>query len=213
MRVLQPARPRRPPPPGRALPAVNLAAKLLLVGLLAFSLLASDMPQFAGKAMTARALTYPLAALVVPLAWWLRGRPRPYPHLLDALLVAPFLVDVAGNALDLYSTAWFDGAAHLLNWALLVTAFGTLVVRQPLGRAIAAALAVGFGSVTHTLWELVEYGVMALGSSGLQLTYADTIADLALSLTGSLLGAVVTVTVLWWRRPRGGVGRTARDAG
>ena len=59
-----------------------------------------DLPQFAGKAMTGRAIGYPLAALAVPAAWWLLGRRRgaAYPFAVDVLVVLPFLIDMAGNA-------------------------------------------------------------------------------------------------------------------
>jgi hypothetical protein len=180
--------------------ALNLLLKALLVALLVLSVL-SQAPHLEGKAMAARALTYPIAALAVPVGWWACGRPGPYPHALDALVVAPFLIDVAGNVADLYASSWFDEVAHLVNWAILVTACGLLLSRLRVGRLAAAGLALGFGSVTHTLWELAEYGVMSLGSSGLQLTYGDTIGDLALSLTGSALGAALTATVVWRRRP------------
>ena len=80
---------------------LNLAAKAVLVGMLAYSVAGPDLRHLAGKAMTVRALLYPLAALLVPIGWW------------------------------------------------------------------------------------------ALGSSGLQLTYSDTIGDLGLSLAGSLAGALL----------------------
>lgn len=175
---------------------LNLLAKAALVALLALSLV-SDAPQFAGKAMGARALAYPLAALLVPVVWWARRRPRPYPHGLDLLVVLPFLVDVGGNVAGLYATRWFDDAAHLVNWAFLATAAGLVFLRLGVGRVAAAALALGAGSVSHTLWEIVEWGVARLGSSGLDLTYEDTIGDLALSLTGSAIGALLTATLLW----------------
>ena len=179
---------------------LNVAAKLLLAGLLIFSLVASDLPQFAGKAMTARALTYPWSALLVPAVWWLRGRPSPYPHLVDALIVLPFLIDVAGNAANLYNTTrYFDDIAHFVNWALLVTAFGAIVASLPLGRLNAAALTLGFGTTANVLWEIAEYIVMRLGSSGLQLTYEDTIGDLALSFCGTLVGVLLTAALLWGR--------------
>ena len=184
----------------RLLLVLNVAVKLVLVGLLIFSLAAPDLPQFAGKAMTARALTYPWSALLVPVLWWLRGRPSPYPHLIDALIVLPFLVDVAGNAANLYNTTrHFDDIAHFVNWALLVAAFGAIVASLPLGRLNAAALTLGFGTTTNVLWEIAEYMVMRLGSSGLQLTYEDTIGDLALSLCGTLVGVLLTATLLWGR--------------
>lgn len=176
----------------------NLALKALFVGLLVLGVVASDWPQFQGKAMTARALTFPLAALIVPALWWLRGAARPYPHLLDILVVLPFVIDSSGNAFNLYNTTeFFDGFAHWLNWAILVTAFGLAVSTLRLSRLNVFALAVGFGATTHICWEVIEYGLMQLGSSGLQLTYADTINDLVLSLLGSICGAAVTTTVLW----------------
>lgn len=180
--------------------------KGVLLGLLIFAVLAPELPRFAGKAMGLRALTYPIAALVVPAVWLLR-RPRgPYPHLLDALLVLPFVVDTAGNALELFDTVnHFDDLAHGLNWALLTAAFGAAVARTGIGRLNAAGLAVGFGATTHVLWELGEYVVMTYGSNELDLTYTDTIGDLAVSLAGTMAGALATVTALWAReRAEGG---------
>ncbi len=173
--------------------------------MLAFALLDPDLPQFAGKAMTGRAIGYPVAALLVPVAWWLVGRPRrsPYPYAVDVLLVLPFLVDMVGNAADLYdSIGWWDDANHLVNWAILVAGFGQLLVRTRLSRPVVAALAVGFGAVTAILWEFLEYVTFIRHSSELRTAYTDTLGDLALGLTGSVAAALLTVTVLWPRRLR-----------
>lgn len=178
---------------------LNLGVKALLVGLLLFSV-ASDLARFNGKAMLARALTYPLAALIVPIVWRLRGRPEPYPHLIDILIVLPFVIDTGGNVLDLYSIWWFDDVAHFLNWLILVSAFALALRRTSLGRLPSWSIAVGFGAATEILWELGEYAVMKLGSSGLQLTYEDTIGDLALGGAGTLLGA--TLVSVAWRHSR-----------
>jgi hypothetical protein len=177
---------------------LNLSAKVTLVALLLLGVAAPDWPQFHGKAMLARALSFPLAALLVPVLWAVRGRPRPYPHLLDFLVVLPFIVDSGGNAVNLYNTTTvFDRIAHWFNWAVLTTGFGLLMSSLPLARWNVFALAVGFGATTHIAWEVIEYGLMQLGSSGLQLTYGDTIDDLVLSLVGSLTGAILVCTVLW----------------
>jgi hypothetical protein len=179
---------------------LDLAVKALLIGLLAFAVARPDLPQFDGKAMLGRALTYPIAALIVPVTWWLlsRSRPREYPYALDMLLVLPFLIDVAGNATNLYDTiSWWDDLNHFVNWAILVSAFGQLLLRLRLERWAAAGLAVGFGAVTAVLWEFAEYYTFIRNSPELRTAYTDTLGDLALGLTGSVLAAAITVTVLW----------------
>ena len=178
---------------------LDLAVKALLV----FALARPDLPQFHGKAMVARAATYPLAALIVPAWWWLRGRRRgsSYPYALDTLLVLPFLIDVAGNAANLYdSVDWWDDANHFVNWAILVSAFGLLLVALRVGRWEAFGLAVGFGAVTAMLWEFAEYYTFIRHSSELETAYTDTLGDLALGLGGSVLAATLTVTLLWPKR-------------
>lgn len=178
---------------------LNLLAKALLLALIAWAVIHTDLPRFAGKAMTTRALAYPFALVLVPIGWFLAGRPRPYPHGADALLATPFLVDVAGNVANLYDTlSWFDDAAHAVTWFLLVLAVGSLLARLHLPAWAVAGLAIGFGSVTHVLWEIAEYLLMQSGSSGLHLTYGDTIGDLAMSLTGSVLAGLV----VGWRATR-----------
>jgi hypothetical protein len=174
---------------------VDLAVKAALIGLLLVAVLRPNLPQFEGKAMAGRALTYPLAALVVPVVWWLYGRRRSerYPYALDILLVLPFLVDVAGNALDLYDQIdWWDDANHFVNWGLLTAAFGQLLLRLPVGRITTAALAVGFGAVTAVLWEFAEYFAFIRNSPELDTAYTDTLGDLALGFTGSVVAALIT---------------------
>jgi hypothetical protein len=184
---------------------LDVALKAALVGLLLLAVARPDLPQFEGKAMTGRALTYPLAAVIVPVVWWFRGRGRwSYPFALDILLVLPFLIDVAGNALDLYDTIdWWDDANHFVNWAILTAAFGQLLLRLRVGRWEAFGLAVGFGAVTAMLWEFAEYFTFIRNSPELRTAYIDTLGDLALGLGGSTLAAALTVTVLWHRpQPR-----------
>jgi hypothetical protein len=187
----------------RRLPAVfwlDVAVKVALVGLLLLAVLRPDLPQFEGKAIGGRALTYPLAAIVVPVGWWFWGRGRgwSYPYVVDICLVLPFLIDVVGNALDLYdSISWWDDLNHFVNWGILVTAFGQLLLRLPLGRLNTACLMVGFGAVTAVLWEFGEYFTFIRGGPEEKTAYTDTLGDLAGGLAGSTLAAVLTVTLLW----------------
>jgi hypothetical protein len=180
---------------------LTIGVKAALIGLLVFAVARPDLPQFAGKAMTGRAIGYPLAALIVPAVWWFIRRRRAvgYPYALHALLVLPFLIDTAGNAANLYDTvSWWDDA-HFFNWALLVAAFGQLLRRLPFDRVTAASVAVGFGAVTAILWEFLEYVTFIRHSKELDTAYTDTLGDLALGLAGSVVAAALTVTVLWPR--------------
>jgi hypothetical protein len=188
--------------------ALDLAVKALLVGLLLFGAF-SGLERFEGKAFGGRALSYPIATLIVPIAWWLvarrRERPPAYPYALDILLVLPFLIDTLGNVLDLYDRiSWWDDANHFVNWFLLTAAFGQLLVRLPIGPLNAFALAVGFGAVTAVLWEFAEYVTFIRNSPELDTAYTDTLGDLALGLSGSALAAALTVRMM---------PRVARDEG
>ncbi|MGH7549169.1 MAG: hypothetical protein ACREK3_00260 [Gemmatimonadota bacterium] len=177
----------------RVAPILNIGAKLLLVALLLFAVANPDMPRFAGKAMGVRAILYPLATLLILAGWLLRGRPHPYPHAADTVLVMPFLIDIGGNVANLYDTVvWFDDAAHAVTWMFLVLAIGALLLRLGLAPWVTACLCIGFGSVTHVLWEILEYLILMSGRTGLHLTYGDTVGDLAASLSGSLIAGLVT---------------------
>lgn len=114
----------------------------------------------------------------------------------------PFLIDTAGNALDLYdSLGWWDDANHLVNWLLLVLGFGQILLRSRLERPVTFGLALGFGAVTHILWEIGEYFAFIRDNPDEYRTaYTDTVGDLGLSLAGSALGAILLVTVFWPRR-------------
>ena len=173
---------------------IDAAVKAGTIALLALALLAPDLPQFQGKAFAGRAIAYPIALAVVPLAWWLFGRGRiPFPIATDILLGLPFLIDMAGNALNLYDTIeWWDDANHFVNWALLTAAFGQFLLRLPLGVLNTFALCVGFGAVTAVLWEFGEYFAFIRDSPELATAYTDTLGDLALGLAGSTTAALIT---------------------
>jgi hypothetical protein len=162
------------------------------VGLLAFAVVRQDLPQFHGKSMTGRALGYPVAALVVPVVWWAWRRRPPYPHLVDMLVVAPFVVDMAGNAANLYDTiSWWDDLNHFVNWAILTAGVAMLLRRTSLDRWPLFGIAVGFGAVSAIVWELLEYVTFIRNSPELQTAYTDTLGDLALGLSGSIVAAAL----------------------
>jgi hypothetical protein len=174
--------------------AVDVAIKVATVVLLAWAVLNPDLPQFTSKAFTGRAIAYPIALLVLPVAWWLLGRPRgmAFPVGADILLGLPFLIDVVGNALNFYDAIeWWDDANHLVNWFLHTAAIGLLLRLGSWGGGTRAALAVGWAATTAILWELAEYVAFVPNSPEAATAYADTLGDLALGLIGGAVAAVL----------------------
>ena len=163
--------------------------KVLLAGLLVTGALLPHVGGFAGKGMAFRLPLFLAPSLVVPVVW--RHRRAEYPVALDAALTLPFLFDTLGNAFGFFDR-WehFDGVLHFVNWVVLVLGITVHLGRRP-GRdpRLLFVAGAGIGVLTSIGWELAEFGVMHLGVSNLHLTYADTLADLALSTTGGALGA------------------------
>ena len=171
---------------------VNFAVKAILIGLLAIGAF-SGLQQFEGKAFLWRLAIYPIAALIIPVIWTMLGRRPAYPYAADVLLTLPFLIDTAGNALDFYDTiGWWDDANHFVNWMLLSGAVGVLAWRNRTGRWESVAFVVGFGAVSAILWEVAEYFAFIRHSSELATAYSDTLGDLALGLTGSVVAGLAT---------------------
>ena len=190
----------------RPWPWVDLAVKGALIALLALAVLGPDLPQFEGKAMEGRALTYPVATIVVPLSWWVFAREQQFPFAIDTFLVLPFLIDIAGNALDLYDQVWWwDDVNHFVNWAFLAAAVTLAVLPSRLPAWATIGFGCGMGAVTAILWEVAEYFTFIRNSPELDTAYTDTLGDLSLGLTGSLCSAVIVVA--WQRYRVRGAGR------
>jgi hypothetical protein len=189
-------RPANKPTTPRVRPLVvaDLAVKLLTVVLLLWAVLNPDLPQFQGKAFTGRAIVYPAMLLLIPLGWWVFGsRTIAFPFAADLLFGLPFLIDVAGNALNLYDTVeWWDDANHLVNWALQTAAVGLLLRYGDWSTVTRAALVFGYAVTAAVLWEFAEYVTFIPDSPEAASAYADTLLDIALGMLGGLVAAVVT---------------------
>jgi hypothetical protein len=168
---------------------------------------ASGLQQFAGKGFGARLVAYPVLMLALPVAWvvvrHLRGPPRTsVPWGAFAVIMAPFLVDVTGNTLDLYdSVAWWDDVNHLVNWFLLSTGIGLLLLRARISPRWALGLLVaGIGALLAIGWELGEWYIFIRHGTELATAYEDTLADQALGTLGATLAGVLVAQLA--RSPR-----------
>ncbi len=178
----------------RALFAVDIAVKVATVAMLAWAIMSPSLPQFQGKAFTGRAVVYPVALLALPVVWWLVARRRlPFPVVSDILIGLPFLIDVVGNALNLYDTVdrW-DDLNHFVNWALHTTAIGLLLRYGPWGPPTRIALAFAWAVTTAVLWEFAEFITFVPNSPEAATAYADTLGDLAMGMLGGLVAAILT---------------------
>jgi hypothetical protein len=181
-----------------ALAAVTLAAKAATIVCAVDALLNADSPRLRGKAIRTRAFGYTAALFIVPVAWRLLPNRGRYPHELDLAVTTPLLLDAAGNALGLYERAHIDDVVHLANAAIVSGVAGALFaprVDEPWQAALAGA---GVAITGEVAWELAEYGALRLGADGMNLTYEDTMDDIAESWVGAALGALFTLT----RMPR-----------
>jgi hypothetical protein len=176
---------------------VNVALKVLLVVLIAVALAFGNAERFNDKAMSARAVAYPLLCAVPALLWWLANRRRTvaYPHGADALVTLAFVIDLGGNALDLFDRySWFDDAAHFTNWALLGAAL-SIALLPGRARWEVVWMATGAGAVLAVGWELAEYSSFVLTVEQVSI-YRDTIGDLCLGTLGAFLASLLVVN---WR--------------
>ncbi|HJP89386.1 MAG TPA: hypothetical protein VJ850_10165 [Candidatus Limnocylindrales bacterium] len=188
---------------------LDVVVKLGTIALLALALTAPNLPQFAGKAFLGRAIAYPFALAILPAIWVLFWRRRyPFPVLSDILLGLPFLIDMAGNSLNLHDTVWWWGDAnHLVTWALHTAAIAFLLRMFGLPRWIRAGLGIGWAATTAILWELGQYVAVVATAPETAPTSTETLGRLGLALLG---GALTALAVAWWRphgeAPRSGAG-------
>ncbi|HEU0130503.1 MAG TPA: hypothetical protein VFQ85_05870 [Mycobacteriales bacterium] len=185
--------------PSPALLWATAGLKVALLALVAFALTHLGWERFADKAMTARAVLYPAAAALVPAVWVISRRRSAYPALVDLLVTTPFVVDLLGNALDLYDrVSWFDDACHLVNWGILTGAVAVPLARRAFPWWVTFGLCAGFGAVTAILWEVGELGAFVLKTNESVTAYRDTVGDLALGLSGSAVAGALAA----WRSRR-----------
>jgi glycopeptide antibiotics resistance protein len=103
--------------------------------------------------------------------------------------------------MNMYDTiVWFDDWIHVMNTGfltagvILLTLHRTSTLRATLERALA------FGVTAAIGWEIAEYFAFISTSSERRGAYTDTLGDLALGTSGSIVAAVVIHTL--WRMGR-----------
>lgn len=185
------------------LPALVVTGKVVVAFCVVRVLLDPAWGNLEGKAPVARAIMYPLWAMVVPVLWTTTSRASAFPWLADLLVTLTCLTDLAGNRLDLYNSVdRFDDGMHLVNAALVSTAFVVLTVDRPATLREVVEAAVAFGVTASLAWELFEYGTFLTRSTEWTTAYSDTVGDLILGWVGSVVAGLVVAVV--WRRRRSG---------
>ena len=175
---------------------MNIVIKVVLIVSFAIAIFVTP-DVVAGKNMGARAPLFLAPAVIVPIIGRVR-RWSPYPHLADALLSVPFLLDTLGNLLGFYNDyGSTDDVLHFVNWVFLVMAFHAFRYRNIHDHRDAIFLGYGFGAIAIIVWEAFEWLISDAGPfagdvpDALSLTYGDTVGDLVISSTGGLVGSLI----------------------
>lgn len=182
----------------RALDASILAAKAATLACAVDAFVNADSPRLRGKAIRTRAIGYTAGLALVPVIWRLLPERGRYPRGLDLAVTLPLLIDAGGNALGLYEEAHLDDVVHFLNAGIVAGIAGALFATRTDEPWQAALAGTGTAVAAETGWEIAEYLAMRAGADGMDLTYKDTMADLAESSLGAVIGGIVT----WLRMPR-----------
>lgn len=175
----------------------DLLAKAVLLVLLATAIIWPDLSGLKGKATGARLVVYPLGVLALMLWWVAIGRTRQrlhqsFPWHADLLITLPWVVDLAGNRLNLFDRiSWWDDAMHFALWALLTAGVLTAFAPRSLSAGLTTMVALGFGATAAVIWEVGEYVAFVRHSPELQTAYTDTLGDLGLGTLGALLAGLV----------------------
>lgn len=199
--AVPPAVERGPRPIARA----TVVVKVLLLGSVVMVALDPEWGHLTGKAPTARAVLYPMSALILPALWMLaawRRRHRDYPWTADLLITIPGFGDLVGNRLNLYDRySSFDDWIHFVNPALVSAGIVLLTMRPEARPVEIVERGVVVGVSAALAWELFEYVSFMTRSPELPDAYADTIGDLTLGWLGAAAGAL-WVAASWRSRVR-----------
>ena len=173
--------------------ALDVAAKVVLLLLLALVAVNPEWGNLEGKAPVARAVTYPMFAFILPVVWamFLRSR-RPFPWVADLLVTIVCFSDILGNRLDLYDQiTWFDDWMHFMDTGLVAGAVVILTLDHTATRAAVVERAIASGLTASLAWELFESVSFVTRSVELSWAYADTLGDLTLGWLGSVVAALL----------------------
>jgi hypothetical protein len=194
-------------------PRLTIWAPVLVLALTVAQLAVAEwvpgIDRFADKAFGARLVAYPLLMLVTPAIWWVVVRRRDAaaapPYGAFTLVMAPFLIDVTGNSLDLYdAVVWWDDLNHFANWLLLCAGIGLLVGGRVSPRWAVVVLVTGVGALLAVGWELGEWFTFIRHGTEIDTAYEDTLADEALGTLGALVaGLLVAYSAPTRPRPEG----------
>jgi hypothetical protein len=180
----------------RAVVWLDVCVKAALAATLVALALAPGLWVYSDRGVAGRVAASLLALAAVPV-WWLlagrRGSRRRYPFALDAVLAVPFLVDLWGSAAGLEELAGGGSLGHVVDFALLTTAFALGLARTGLAPVGAAVLALGAAAVAAVLWELLEYATFADRTAE---HVEDSFHDLGLAVAASTAAAAVAGLVL-----------------
>ena len=180
-----------------AVAVLDVLSKVVLLTLLSLVVIDPEWGNLAGKAPTARALTYPMLAFAIPVWWAVRRSDAPYPWLPDLLLTFTGFSDILGNRLDLYDrVVWFDDWMHFADTTCVAAALVLMTMHRTVSGVAVLERSIALGMTAALGWELFEFASFVTHSSELPTAYGDTIGDLVMGWFGTIAAALL-VHMAW----------------
>ena len=159
---------------------LNLAFRMVVVGVVTDAMLHPDDGRYAGKGIGTRGLVLVGASLLVPALQLTTRRGERYPLATDTLYLSIFALDMAGNYLDLYDRyVLFDLIPHFHGTGAATIVLSNLL-RQPL------LAGVGLAQILHIGLEAQEYYSDVLFDLHNVRGTWDTVNDLLVGAAGSV---------------------------
>jgi hypothetical protein len=162
---------------------LDVALRLVVIGVVADALLHPDDDRYAGKGIGTRGLVLVGASLLVPALQLTTRRGERYPLVTDNLYLSIFALDMAGNYLDLYDRyVLFDLIPHFHGTGAASIVLASLL-RQPLLAGVGLAQVLNIGLEAQEYYSDVLFDLRNVRGTW------DTVNDLLAGAAGSLVYA------------------------
>ncbi|MEK6968779.1 MAG: hypothetical protein AABX51_09230 [Nanoarchaeota archaeon] len=171
---------------------LNFGLKLLVPVLGSVVFLFPDVIYLKLRGMEIKFFIFSLASLIFPIIWTIYAKRKQYPHIIDAMITLPLVIDLAGNALGYYYYywTWFDNITHFINPVIYGIVLYYLLSLIDQNKIVVWLAVIGIMAFGHVAWELFEYVTPFADKTIMNLSYEDTLSDLFMGVVGQFVVSI-----------------------